>query len=120
MQNLNLWKIKVSKLVNFEWEQRYTNGNLIAVHKSNQYFAYSIRLDVNGKVRVFNRKLNEKILLKSFKGRVVDLSFAYCDTQILLGCVDESGALQIFKLSLDHESKIQLVLIFLILALPGS
>lgn len=97
----------MSKLVNFEWEQRFTNGNLIAVHKSNQFFAYSIRLDANGKVRVFNRKLNEKILLKSFKGRVVDIAFAHCDSQILLGCVDETGALQIFRLQLDQESKIQ-------------
>lgn len=95
--------------MNYDWEQRYTNGNLIAVHKSGQFFAYSIRLDGNGKVRVFNRRLNEKTLLKSFKGRVVDVAFAYCDTPILLGCVDEIGSLQIFQLLLDSNSKIMFV-----------
>lgn len=102
----------MSRLVNYEWEQRYNNGNLIAVHKSGQYFAYSIRLDNNGKVRIFHKKLNEKVLLKSFKGRVVDLSFAHYDFQILLGCVDETGCLQIFKITLDADSKIQWVIYF--------
>jgi len=77
------------------------------VHKSGLYFAYSIRVENNGKVKVFNKKLNEKVLLKSFKGRVLDLSFAHFDAQILLGCVDESGCTQIFQISLDQDSKMQ-------------
>jgi hypothetical protein len=97
----------VNKIVNYEWEQRYSNGNLIAVHKSGEYFAYTIRLDNNGKVRVFHRKLNEKILLKSFKGRVIDLSFAYHDVDVLLGCVDEVGCAQVFRITLDANSKMQ-------------
>lgn len=100
-------KIKVNKIVNYEWEQRYTHGNMIAVHKSGQYFAYSIRVDNNGKVKVFNKKLNEKVLLKSFKGRVVDLSFAHFDAEILLGCVDETGCAQIFKIELDQDAKMK-------------
>jgi hypothetical protein len=93
--------------VNYEWEQRYTYGNMIAVHKSGQYFAYSIRVENCGKVKVFNKKLNEKVLLKSFKGRVVDLSFAHYDHEVLLGCVDETGCAQIFKITLDQDSKLQ-------------
>lgn len=80
---------------------------MIAVHKSGQYFAYSIRVDNNGKVKVFNKKLNEKVLLKSFKGRVVDLSFAHFDAEILLGCVDETGCAQIFKIELDQDAKMK-------------
>jgi hypothetical protein len=82
---------------------------MIAVHKSGQYFAYSIRVDQSGKVRVFHRKLNEKCLIKSFTGRVVDLSFAFCDTEVLLGCVDETGCLQIFLVTLDTNSKMMYV-----------
>ncbi len=106
-------KIKVNRIVNYEWEQRYNYGNMIAVHKSGQYFAYIIRTaDSSNKVKVFNRKLNEKVLLKSFKGRVVDLSFAYYDKEVLLGCVDETGCLQIFEITLDSDSKMQLVFFF--------
>lgn len=105
-------KIKVNKIVNFEWEQRYSYGNMIAVHKSGQYFAYSIRVDNSGKVKVFNKKLNEKVLLRSFRGRVVDLSFAYYDAEVLLGCVDETGCLQIFKITLDSHSKMQTTVVF--------
>ena len=64
-------------------------------------------MENTGKVRIFHRKLNEKVLLKSFKGRVVDLSFAHCDQDVILGCVDETASLQIFKITLDSDSKIQ-------------
>ena len=82
---------------------------MIAVHRSGQYFAYSIRVDNNGKVKVFNKKLNEKVLIKSFRGRVVDLAFAHYDAQVLLGCVDEAGSCQIFQITLDQDSKMQWV-----------
>ena len=100
-------KIKVNRMVSYEWEQRYNNGQLISVHKSGVYFAYSILVNQTGKVRVFQKKLNEKVLLKSFTGRVVDLSFAHCDQEVLLGCLDEIGCLQIFKITLDNDSKMQ-------------
>lgn len=85
---------------------------MIAVHKSGLYFAYSIRVDNSGKVKVFNKKLNEKVLLRSFRGRVLDLSFAYYDPEVLLGCVDETGCLQIFKITLDSHSKMQTTVVF--------
>ncbi|CAF0712129.1 unnamed protein product [Brachionus calyciflorus] len=113
-------KIKVNRLVNYEWEQRYSYGNLIAIHKSGEYFAYAIRMENSGKVRVFHRKLNEKLLLKSFKGRVVDLSFAYSDQDVILGCVDETGSLQVFKVFLDSDSKIQATLILHLLNTPKT
>ena len=97
----------MNKIVNYEWEQRFNYGNMIAVHKSGQYFAYSLRIENSGKVKVFHKKLNEKVLLKSFRGRVVDLAFAYYDLEILLGCVDETGCLQIFKITVDADSKMQ-------------
>ncbi len=97
----------MNRIVSYEWEQRYTNGNLIAIHKSGQYFAYAIRMDNSGKVRVFHKKLNEKLLIKSFTCRVVDLAFAHYDQDILLGCMDENGGLQIFKINVDADSKIQ-------------
>ena len=91
---------------------------MIAVHKSSQYFAYAIRTDKIGKVRIFHKKLSEKCLLKSFNGLVVDLSFAHYDAEVLLGCVDESGCLQIFKITLDAESKMQTSLVFHLSAPP--
>jgi enhancer of mRNA-decapping protein 4 len=105
-------KIKVNRIVNYDWEQRYNNGNLIAIHKSGQYFAYSIRVENAGKVRVFHKKLNEKALIKTFTGRVVDLSFAHYDADVLLGCVEENGQLQIFKIVLDANSKMETQVIF--------
>ena len=99
--------IKVKRIVNYEWDQRFNNGHLISVHKSGLYFAYSIRVNQTGKVRIFHKKLNEKVLLKSFTGRVVDLSFAHCDQEVLLGCLDEIGCLQIFQITLDSDSKMQ-------------
>ena len=95
-------KIKVNRIVNYEWMQHFNNGDLISVHKSGLYFAYSLTANSTGKVRVFHKKLSEKILLKSFTGRVVDLSFAHCDQEVLLGCLDETGCLQIFKITLDN------------------
>ena len=58
-----------------------------------------------------HNKLNEKCLLESFNGRIVDLSFAHIDAEVLLGCVDESGC-EIFKVTLDAESKMQTSLVF--------
>jgi hypothetical protein len=99
-------RIKVSKIVNYDWDQWFNNGQLISVHKSGQFFAYSIHTNSVGKVRVFHKRLNEKILLKSFTGRIVDLSFAYYDQEVLLGCLDETGCLQIYKITLENN-KIQ-------------
>lgn len=99
----------MNRIVSYEWEQRYTNGNLIAVSKGGKYFAYAIRLQNAGKVRIFYKKMNESTLLKTFKGRVVDLAFAYQDEpdDVYLGVVDETGSLQVFKIFLDAENKIQ-------------
>jgi enhancer of mRNA-decapping protein 4 len=109
-------KIKVNRIVNYEWDQRFNNGQLISVHKSGVYFAYSILTNLTGKVRIFHKKLNEKALLKSFTGRVVDLSFAYYDKEVLLGILDEIGCLQIFKITLEN-SKMQTSLV---LTIAGS
>ena len=62
-------------------------------------------------MRIFNRKTNERSLLKAFNGRLVDLSFAYSD-EVLLGCVDETGTGWVFKISVDSENKIQTELVF--------
>ena len=97
----------MSTIVNHGWEQRYTHGNMIAVHKSGQYFAYSENVENSGKVKVLNKKLNETVLLKSFKGRVLDLSFAHYDAEVLLGCVDQTGCCQVFKITLDQDLKLQ-------------
>ena len=102
-------KIKCSRIVNYEWDQRFSNGQLITVHKSGLYFAYSIQANSTGKVRIFHKKLNEKLLLKTFTGRVIDLSFAHYDLEVLLACLDETGCLQIYKITLDASSKMQLV-----------
>ena len=91
---------------------------MIIVHKSSKYFAYTIHNDKNGQVRIVHKKLKENSLLNSFNGRVVDLSFAHYDAEVLLGCVDESGCLQIFKITLDAESKMQTSIVFHLSAPP--
>lgn len=45
------------------------------------------------------------MLLKDFKGQIVDLSFAFCD-EIILGCVDGSANAYFYKIYLDSSSKI--------------
>jgi enhancer of mRNA-decapping protein 4 len=89
------------------------------VHKSSQYFAYAIHKEKNDQVHIFNQKLNEKCLLKSFSGRVVDLSFAHYDADVLLGCVDELG-LKIFEISKDEDSTKMKALIVYHLTAPLS
>ena len=49
---------------------------------------------------------NARVLLTSFSGKVIDLAFAFCD-EVLLGCIDETANVQIYKLEVDNTAKIQ-------------
>jgi hypothetical protein len=56
----------------------------------------------DGCVRVMHKKSSERGLLKSFNGKVVDLSFAHCD-EILLGCIDETATTKVFKVTFEED-----------------
>ncbi len=49
-----------------------------------------------------HKKSSERGLLKSFNGKVVDLSFAHYN-EVLLGCIDETATAKIFKISLEED-----------------
>jgi hypothetical protein len=83
----------------------------VTVHKSLGYHAYAIFAKDMGKVRIFN-KHKESSLLKTYKGRVVDLAFAYCDEEVLLAFIDETGCLQIYEIVTDENNKIITKLVF--------
>lgn len=36
-------KVKLSNLVDYNWESKYYTGNLLAVHASGKYFAYALK-----------------------------------------------------------------------------
>ncbi|XP_041375558.1 enhancer of mRNA-decapping protein 4-like isoform X2 [Gigantopelta aegis] len=97
-------KVKITPVVNYDWESKYYFGNLIAVHRDNQYVAYVLKGKVNGVVRVLHRKNADRILLKYFDGVVVDVAFAHTD-EILLAAVDEMGNVFVYDLA-EKNSKI--------------
>ena len=57
-------------------------------------------------MRIFHKMSNARVLLTSFSGKVIDLAFAFCD-EVLLGCIDETANVQIYKLEVDNTAKIQ-------------
>ncbi|XP_019475195.1 enhancer of mRNA-decapping protein 4-like [Meleagris gallopavo] len=98
-------KVKIQPVARYDWEQKYYNGNLIAV--SNSYLAYAIRAASNGSamVRVLSVSTAERTLLKGFTGGVADLAFAHLNSN-QLACLDEAGNLFVWRLAMEKD-KIQ-------------
>ncbi|KAL4234139.1 enhancer of mRNA decapping 4 [Mactra antiquata] len=98
-------KVKITPVVNYDWEQKRYIGNLVAVHRANIYVAYVLKGKTGGVVRITNRKTAERHLLKDFCGRVIDLAFAHTD-DVLLAVVDEIGNLCVYELVQTDDRKI--------------
>ncbi|XP_006822030.2 enhancer of mRNA-decapping protein 4-like [Saccoglossus kowalevskii] len=88
-------KVKISPVTNYDWEQKYYTGNLVAVNHT--YIAYALKGRTGYVVRVINSQTSERVLLKGFVGIVVDLSFAHI-TSNTLACIDEQGNLFVWDL----------------------
>lgn len=95
-------KVKLSNIVDYSWEEKFYPGQLLAVHMSGNYIAYSIK-GANYAVRVVNRETGKRALIKGIGAMVEDLAFAFIPHQITLACVDESGAVYIHNIYEDSR-----------------
>ncbi|WAR11787.1 EDC4-like protein [Mya arenaria] len=98
-------KVKITPVVNYDWENRRYVGNLVAVHRGNIFVAYVLKGKTGGVVRITNRKTAERHLLKDFVGRVIDLAFAHTD-DVMLAVVDEIGNLCVYEIHQADDRKI--------------
>lgn len=86
-------KLTLKNFVNFNWNQCYYHGQLIALHISEKYIAYGFsNTDTfEGLVRIVQIETNERVLIKGFSNLIEDLSFAHLYEIIMLACIDQSG-----------------------------
>ncbi|KAL3859977.1 hypothetical protein ACJMK2_010154 [Sinanodonta woodiana] len=98
-------KVKITPVVNYDWEHKFYVGSLVAIHRSNEYAAYVLKGKGSGVVRIVNRCTAERTLLKDFNGRVIDLAFAHTE-DALLAVVDEKGNLFVYEAREGDDKKI--------------
>ncbi|KAJ8726036.1 hypothetical protein PYW07_000734 [Mythimna separata] len=106
-------KVKLKNLVDYNWEPKYYAGQLLAIHTSGKYLAYSIKAPnaVNpgtwsGMVRVvYNPEpgTDRRALIKGMKGEVQDLAFAYIQSQVVLACIDEQGNFYVHEIEVTDS-----------------
>uniref|UniRef100_A0A1B0CH76 Uncharacterized protein n=1 Tax=Lutzomyia longipalpis TaxID=7200 RepID=A0A1B0CH76_LUTLO len=88
-------KVKLKNIVDYKWEVKNYSGRLIAIHLDGKHIAYSIKVNnhgtAEGMVRVVNVQTGQRSLIKGMANEVLDLQFAYLETQIILGCIDEAS-----------------------------
>ncbi|ESO82694.1 hypothetical protein LOTGIDRAFT_108799, partial [Lottia gigantea] len=92
-------KVKITPVVNFDWDPKYYIGNLVAVHRDNVFMAYVLKgmCKTGGNVRIINRKTAVRWLIKCTSGRIVDIAFAHSDA-VILASVDEIGNLLVHEM----------------------
>lgn len=95
-------KIRVEPINKFDFDTRYTLGNLVAVHHSFSLVAIALNRANEAAaplIRIRNVKEDIAVLLRGFEGRVIDLSFSYAQSETLLAALDERGTLFVFRVS---------------------
>ncbi|XP_068621087.1 enhancer of mRNA-decapping protein 4 [Battus philenor] len=107
-------KVKLKNLVDYNWEPKFYPGQLLAVHISGKYLAYSIKAPNpanpgtwNGMVRVVyspEPSTDRRTLIKGMKGEVQDLAFAHIQSQVVLACIDELGNFYVHEVELTENS----------------
>ncbi|XP_064640360.1 enhancer of mRNA-decapping protein 4-like isoform X2 [Lineus longissimus] len=112
-------KVKIIPAVNYEWENRYYLGNLVASHKSGLYIAYVLKGKSGGVVRITNRKTAQRSLLKGFAGLVSDIAFAYLP-EVILAVVDGIGNLHVYSIDESKNAAIQVNVIVQVNRAPGA
>ncbi|XP_028392864.1 enhancer of mRNA-decapping protein 4-like [Dendronephthya gigantea] len=93
-------RIRINPVVNFDWESKYYNGNLLGV--SSKYMAYVIRAKSGYVLRILNRKTVVKALIKGFTGSIEDVSFSH-DNSDQLACIDAAGDVFVWTISEDDN-----------------
>ena len=69
------------------------------------YFFEAKSADDNDTVRVINQHTSERVLLKGFKKRVVDISFESLKSN-RIACVDSEGTLYVYEIS-NGKNKVE-------------
>ncbi|XP_024935554.1 enhancer of mRNA-decapping protein 4 isoform X2 [Cephus cinctus] len=91
-------KVKLKNIVDFTWEHRFYTGQLLAVHMSGKYLAYGIKAaSGGGMVRVVNKEMEQRALLRGMNGSIQDLAFAHI-SHAILACVDYIGCLFVYSI----------------------
>lgn len=103
-------KVKITPVVKYDWEPIHYIGNLVAIHKNSLHAAYTLRGKSGGIVRIINRRTAERVLLKDFTGRVIDIAFAHTD-DVIFGAVDEMGNLFVYSLKEMDQDKLVINLV---------
>ncbi|OWF47144.1 enhancer of mRNA-decapping protein 4-like [Mizuhopecten yessoensis] len=98
-------KVKITPVVKYDWEQLHYIGNLVAIHKNSLHAAYTLRGKSGGIVRIINRRTAERVLLKDFTGKVIDIAFAHTD-DVIFGAVDEVGNLFVYSIKETDYGKL--------------
>ncbi|XP_050685648.1 enhancer of mRNA-decapping protein 4-like [Leptidea sinapis] len=107
-------RVKLTNLVDYNWEVKFYPGRLIDVHCSGKYLAYILKApsSSDGMVRVVYMEpgVNERILIKGMKGEVQDLAFAFIKNQVLLASIDELGNIFVHEIEfVDGKLRYSLV-----------
>ncbi|KAH9491659.1 enhancer of mRNA decapping 4, partial [Bulinus truncatus] len=110
-------KVKITPVVNHVWELKYYDGNLVAVHRDSIFVAYVLKGKPPniGNVRVISRTTASRVLLKDFRGCVMDIAFALSD-DVILAAADEDGNLFIYSIIMNEDG----ILSNLILHITGN
>ncbi|KAF5295034.1 hypothetical protein FQR65_LT10587 [Abscondita terminalis] len=103
-------KVKLTDVVDYNWELRFYVGQLLAVHLNGRVIAYGMNGKKGGMVRVTNLETNRRALIREMNGFVQDISFALIPQQIVLGCVDEEGSLFVYNID-DRSDAIECTLL---------
>ncbi|XP_072014258.1 enhancer of mRNA-decapping protein 4-like [Amphiura filiformis] len=90
-------KVKITPVVNYDWEHRYYYGNLVAVNTT--YLVYVLKVHPGYGLRILNRRTVERALLKGFVDVITDVAFAHHNSNVL-GCIDRRGNLSVWQI---HE-----------------
>ncbi|XP_026737920.1 enhancer of mRNA-decapping protein 4 isoform X3 [Trichoplusia ni] len=106
-------KVKLKNLVDYNWEPKFYAGQILAIHTSGKYLAYSIKAPnaVNpgtwsGMVRVVYTPepgTDRRALIKGMKGEVQDLAFAHIQNQVILASIDEQGNFYVHEIEVTDS-----------------
>ena len=80
--------------------------NCITIHIFNFEFCVYLEGKTGGIVRLINRKTAERALVKGFRGKVTDISFAHLSS-VILGAVDEVGNMFIQEIQETEDGKLE-------------
>ncbi|XP_050426511.1 enhancer of mRNA-decapping protein 4 [Adelges cooleyi] len=99
-------KLKLKNLVDFNWEERYYKGRLIAMHIGGTVLAYAFVKpnSKEGLVRVIKTTTNERALIKGFSSLIEDISFAHLYEVLMLACINQNGTVHVYVINEDASA----------------